>query len=136
MTVAKILILGLYQDIYLKVSHKQRKVIWGLMVIVVVILSLLPQGQTVIQVSITDKVVHFLAYFILTFIALLSSTQKHSLFMILAIQILIGVFVEVAQSFTPDRTPELLDVLANSLGVLFGALVYFLFRKIKSIAQK
>lgn len=115
----------------MKISHKQRKVIWGLMVIAVVVLSLLPQGQTAIQIPFTDKAVHFLTYFILTFIALLSSTQKHSLLMILAIQVLIGVFVEIAQSFTPDRTPELLDVLANSLGVLFGTLVYFLFRKVK-----
>ena len=43
--------------------------------------------------------------------------------------------MEVAQSFIPGRTPEFLDVIANSLGVMFGALVYFIFRKIKSIAQ-
>ena len=105
------------------------------MVLVVVISSLLPQDQISIQIPFTDKVVHLLTYFILTFIALLSSNQKHSLLTILAIQILIGVCVEVAQSFIPGSTPEFLDVLANSLGVLFGALVYFLFRKIKSIAQ-
>jgi len=119
----------------LKISHNQRKVIWGIMVLVVLVLSLLPQDQTVIQVPFTDKVDHFITYLFLTFIALISSTQKHSVLMILALQILIGVCVEFAQSFTPDRTPELLDVLANSLGVLVGALVYFLFRKIKSITQ-
>lgn len=119
----------------LKISHNQRKVIWGIMVLVVVVLSLLPQDQTVIQVPFTDKVAHFITYMFLTFIALISSTQKHSVLMILALQILIGVCVEFAQSFTPDRTPELLDVLANSLGVLVGALLYFLFRKIKSITQ-
>jgi VanZ family protein len=53
----------------------------------------------------------------------------------LAIQILVGICLEVTQAFIPGRTPEFLDVLANSLGVLFGALVYFLFRKIKPIAQ-
>lgn len=102
---------------------------------VVVVLSLLPQDQVSIQVPMTDKAAHFLTYFILTIIALLSSNQKHSLLMILTIQILIGVCLEVAQSFIPGRTPEFLDVLANSLGVLFGALAHFLFRKIKPIAQ-
>jgi VanZ family protein len=121
----------------LKISHTLRKVFWGLLVLVVVVLSLLPipQDQTFIQIPFADKVVHFLTYFILTIIALISSTQKHSLLMILAIQILIGVCVEVAQSFIPGRTPEFLDVLANSLGVLFGALVYFPFWKIKSKTQ-
>ena len=119
----------------MKVSHTQRKLVWGLMVIAVVVSSLLPQHQIPIEIPFTDKVAHFITYMFLTFIALISSTQKHSVLMILALQILIGVFVEFAQSFTPDRTPELLDVLANSLGVLVGALVYFLFRKIKSITQ-
>lgn len=119
----------------MKISHYQRKIIWGLLVLVVVVSSLLPQEQIPIQMPVTDKVLHFLTYFVLAFIALLSSKQKHSLLTILAIQILIGVFVEVAQSFIPGRTPEFLDILANSFGVMFGALVYFLFRKIKSIAQ-
>ncbi|MBT7605496.1 MAG: VanZ family protein [Kordiimonadaceae bacterium] len=117
------------------ISHNKRKVIWGLMVLVVVILSLLPQDQISTQLSFNDKVAHFLIYFILTFIALLSSTKKHSLLSILAIQILIGICLEVAQSFIPGRFPEFLDVIANSLGVLVGALVYFIFQKIKSIAQ-
>ena len=100
-----------------------------------VILSLLPQDQTAIQVPFTDKVAHFVTYLILSFVALLSSKQKHSLFTILAVQILIGVCVEGAQSLTPDRTPEFLDIVANSSGVLFGALIYFLFRKIKPKSQ-
>jgi VanZ family protein len=119
----------------LEISHKKRKVIWGLMVLVVVILSLLPQDQISIQQPFNDKVAHFLTYLMLTFIALLSSNQKHSLLSILAIQILIGVCMEIAQSFIPGRTPEFLDIIANSSGVLVGALVYFLFRKIKLIAQ-
>ena len=117
------------------ISHNKRKAIWGLMVLVVVILSLLPQDQISTQLSFNDKVAHFFTYFTLTFIALLSSNQKHSLLSILAIQILVGICLEVTQAFIPGRTPEFLDVLANSLGVLFGALVYFLFRKIKPIAQ-
>ena len=105
------------------------------MVLVIVILSLLPQGQISIQPLFNDKLAHFITYFILTFVALLSSNQKHSLLSILVIQILIGICLEVAQSFIPGRTPEFLDVLANSFGVMFGAIVYFLFRKIKSIAK-
>lgn len=105
------------------------------MVIVVVALSLLPQNDIPVEIPVTDKVAHFLTYLILTFVALLSSRQKHSVLTILALQILIGVFVEVAQSFVPGRTPELLDILANSLGVLLGAFLYFIFRKIKPKTQ-
>lgn len=105
------------------------------MVIVVVILSLLPSDQIPVAVPFSDKAAHLFTYFILTFVALLASNQKHSVLTILALQILIGVGVEGAQSFIPGRTPELLDVLANSIGVMFGALLYFLFRKIKPKTQ-
>ena len=115
----------------MKISHTQRKVVWGLLVFIVVGLSLLPQGQVSVQVPITDKVAHFSAYFILAFVALLSSSQKHSYLAILAVQISIGVFVEVAQVFVPGRTPEFLDFVANCSGVLCGALAYHLFRKLK-----
>lgn len=119
----------------METSHTQRKTIWGLMVIAVVVASLLPQEQIPVKITFSDKIVHFLSYFILSFFALLSSRQKHSLLSILALQVLIGIGVEVAQSFVPGRTPELLDILANSLGVILGALVYFLYRKIKPIDQ-
>jgi hypothetical protein len=31
-----------------------------------------------------------------------------------------GVFIEIAQSFTPDRDPSLADVLADAVGIAIG----------------
>ncbi|MCC3860064.1 VanZ family protein [Pseudemcibacter aquimaris] len=120
----------------MKISHNKRKAVWGLMVLVVVVLSLLPQDNIPVKMPFTDKTAHFVTYAILSFFALLSSRQKHSLFAILAVQIFIGTFLEGAQSFVPGRMPEFLDIVANSLGVLLGAIAYFIFRKIKPIEQK
>lgn len=105
------------------------------MVIAVMGASLIPSDQIPVAVPFSDKAAHLFSYFILTFVALLSSNQNHSVLTILAVQFLIGVGVEIAQSFIPGRSPELLDVLANSLGVMIGVLVYFLFRKIKPKTQ-
>jgi VanZ family protein len=34
--------------------------------------------------------------------------------------VLFGVLIELLQGLTPDRLPDLLDALANSIGVLIG----------------
>lgn len=72
----------------------------------------------------SDKVKHTLAYSILSFFWLLSchlgKINVKKLHLILII-IIYGVIIEVLQSsLTTYRTGDLLDILANSLGVLLG----------------
>jgi len=115
----------------LNINPFQRKIFWGGLVLGVLVVSLLPQTQVFIETPFSDKIDHFLAYFILSFVALLASTEKHSVFMILIAHILLGIGIEVAQSFVPGRYMEVLDGVANTIGVGFGAVLYFVFRKVK-----
>lgn len=63
-----------------------------------------------------DKVAHFAAHSILSFLFLLNWNKLNLAF----IQSLcIGVGIEVAQYFVPSRSFDVLDMLANSLGALF-----------------
>jgi VanZ family protein len=41
-----------------------------------------------------------------------------------------AVFIEVSQSFTPNRSAELLDIVADVIGITIGLLLYPLFLKV------
>ena len=115
----------------MRIIKIQQKFFWFVLVLVVIFLSLLPQDRIFVETPFSDKADHFIAYFGLIFVALLSSAHKRPIWMILLGHIILGIGIEYVQSFVPGRYPEFLDVIANSLGVLGGALVYFLFRKLK-----
>ena len=89
----------------------------------------------------TDKVVHFIMYFVL-YLVLWSawsrfnetkvSMKVQGVFALLCV--LIGVFMEFFQEwFTSSRQGSIMDALANSLGVLMALL---LFNWLKKFSQK
>ncbi|MGB0466902.1 MAG: VanZ family protein [Pontibacterium sp.] len=84
---------------------------------IVTYLSLLPAIE-VQGPEISDKVLHFLAYFGTSTMAYLGfprATWRLALFIILW-----GIGIELVQWQLPTRTFELLDMVANSLGGLAG----------------
>lgn len=65
-----------------------------------------------------DKIVHLAGYAVLTFWwAQLILVRRWKLAVAV---VLLGVVIELLQGLTPDRKPDILDVLANSAGVLTG----------------
>ncbi|WP_297696369.1 VanZ family protein [uncultured Eudoraea sp.] len=84
-----------------------------------------------------DKVVHFIFYFIASFLGVLLIRERtkgrlnlyRAVIISLLIVIIYGTLIEVIQNtFTLNRSGELYDVLANSLGAFFGAgLIIILF---------
>jgi VanZ family protein len=46
-----------------------------------------------------------------------------------------GGFIELLQSFTPDRTPEAIDLLADWVGLLLGAGLAFLLERLRPAGQ-
>lgn len=95
------------------------RVLGWLLVLVTVWFSLTPRPP-MLNVDNGDKVGHFLAYAGLMFwwAALARRRWRAALFLLL-----LGLAMEIAQGFTPNREPSLLDMLANSLGVAGGLLV-------------
>ena len=82
--------------------------------------------------SFTDKILHFGAYVLLTFLwgrYLMLLKPTYSLKKVLSIVsiflILYGIIVEVLQTeLTKNRVGEIEDVVANVVGIIFGAIVF------------
>ncbi|MEY8849814.1 VanZ family protein [Psychroserpens sp. XS_ASV72] len=72
--------------------------------------------------SFDDKIYHFLAYAILTFLIfnfLRSTSLKAPLFSAALVSVVYGIIIEVLQSVLTDfRTPDYLDVIANTIGTV------------------
>ncbi|MDV7186232.1 VanZ family protein [Lutibacter sp. TH_r2] len=100
-----------------------------LLTILITIGSLITVTNVVqIKVSNSDKIIHLLAYFILTFNWLLVFKQhlnvtKKIIFVGLAV-IIYGIIIEGLQGLTTYRESDSIDILANSIGVV-AALMFF-----------
>ncbi len=89
---------------------------------VVTVLALIP-AQAVPVSSGWDKIDHWLAFFVLS--ALADRAYPKQLFWrrIALGLFAYGVAIELAQSLTPDRQAELMDLVADSIGIAIYALL-------------
>ena len=85
--------------------------------------SLLRVPDIDISISHTDKVVHFLMYFILVgwFVQLYPKPDKRIQILIGAI--LLGMLIEYLQGMTSYRSFDIIDEIANSIGALSAFLL-------------
>ncbi|MEM7336598.1 MAG: VanZ family protein [Chloroflexota bacterium] len=95
--------------------------------IVIILLSLLPT-EPEIKVVGWDKIGHFSAYLVMSLLGLLTFSSKNGRISILVVIISLGFILEWLQGFVPGRDTSLIDGLANSLGVLLGTALFFLFQ--------
>lgn len=94
-------------------------------VLMITYFSLTPIKHEVSE-SMWDKASHFIAYFILFVVA----KKVHTKFNNLTCAIICCIYafgIECIQYFIPYRDFEVLDMIANSLGVFLGVIVYTLF---------
>ena len=91
------------------------------------ILSLLPP-RSGMELPTNDKVGHFVAYTVLTVNAGLL-VERRKWIVLFATCILYGMLLELLQGLVPGRQVSVLDVLANSTGVLIGWLILQGFKK-------
>lgn len=103
--------------------------------IIILVLTLIP-GKAIPEVNIIgiDKVVHFIIFGIQMFLTLLP--QRHSgpisnRTMVLSVVgcISFGIMIELLQHFVPGRSTSIYDVIANTIGVALGYLLFLVFRK-------
>jgi len=112
---------------------------WNVLILIFCLINLSNINEVQkIRIPNLDKVVHFIFYTTSSFLwswALLNkkaSTFKLNLTLIVFGLILFGLMVEFLQDILPtQRSFEWLDVLCNSLGVLFGTTVYLIYTKFK-----
>ncbi|CAM1345872.1 VanZ family protein [Tenacibaculum crassostreae] len=102
----------------------------------IAIISLIKLGKAPIQINNIDKVEHALAYFILTFVWLVALRRtKISKLLIVFCCFLYGIIIEALQvTITSYRSGEILDVIANTTGILIAFIIYnSFFKKNKAI---
>ena len=105
----------------LRARHRRGlKSLWAAGTLIILILSLLPKDMIIPAAPFSDKIAHFLAYGAVTLVgAMAASTLKRRVYLGLAM-LALGILLEFAQAFVPGRTPEMLDGVANMLGVFAG----------------
>ncbi len=111
--------------------------LWGVLIGCVVIGSLLPAASPVMvavgRLQINDKVQHFCAYLSLSSLPVIGFRDRRRGIVAGLSMFLLGVLLEGGQHFSPGRSVELGDVLANGAGVSCGALLGLPFRTLIAI---
>ena len=78
-----------------------------------------------------DKLNHAGAFAVLTLVASFAFPRsRHSLWLVLAGLLCYGAAIEVAQSFTPTRSAEWGDLLADLIGMAAGAMLAMLIDRV------
>jgi VanZ family protein len=113
----------------------QDAVLWtlaSLALVALVGLSLVPDPPTG-GTGLSDKVLHGIGYAVVTFLLLLAAVWApwggrkplpKAWWAVAAAVVSLGAGIELMQSLVPNRTPELLDVVANVVGVVTGTSVW------------
>ena len=95
-----------------------------IIIVIIIVLSLIPDPGKITPFSASDKLMHFLAYaFSMLWFGFCFRREK--LFLIGGGLIFLGIVLEVAQGQTGYRTMSLYDIFANCLGVFTGLLLSF-----------
>ena len=85
--------------------------------------------------SFDDKIYHFLAYAVLTFLLfnfIRTTTVKNKVLLSVGIAVIYGIIIEILQSTVTDfRTPDYFDVIANTTGAVFMVFVLRFKKKLK-----
>jgi len=84
--------------------------------------AVLPQDAAPKLGSLSDKSTHFIAFAVLTL--LFRFSYRLTWFRTLLILCIYAGFIEVSQFFTPDRCAEVLDIVADIIGIGIGFLFY------------
>lgn len=90
--------------------------------LLITLLALIPVQQSDQHFLYSDKILHFLSFFILLFLFDRSFEKPITLATLLAL-FGYGILIELAQALIETRSSEIFDLIANA----FGLLVYFFF---------
>lgn len=121
------------QKIPLPKNQNQWQKLFLLYIIVISIISLTPADSSELPITNMDKVGHFLAYLLMAVLALISFKNRNSRITAVILTFIIGFLLEWGQSFVPGRDASLADGITNMLGLLTGSLLFWFYKRRKSI---
>jgi VanZ family protein len=94
--------------------------LWGALWLWVAYMSLTPVQ---LPPGVSDKSLHFTGYALMSAGAVGFCHEPRRLGLLALLAAAVGGALEIAQAFTPDRSPELLDFAADSAGAALGWLL-------------
>jgi VanZ family protein len=104
------------------------RILWCGWLLVVLVGTLLPANSAPLhelgRLALSDKTEHFIAYFGLAApLPFLGQWRPRKMLLWCAGLIAFGFGLEVAQAFAPGRSPDVWDGVADSIGVVCGAML-------------
>jgi len=112
---------------YANKNHHAVKVLFWIALFSSYILAMLPQDKVPELTPFGDKSNHFLAFAVLTILLLHAYHIRYRF--TFAWMLFYGIFIEISQLFTVNRCSELLDVLADTIGIVIGIVLYKIIEK-------
>ncbi|MEA3492588.1 MAG: VanZ family protein [Campylobacterota bacterium] len=109
-------------------NRKSVKTLFWIALVGSYILAVMPHDSVPKLTPFNDKGNHFIAFSILTILILHAYRIKY--FWASALMLFYGIFIETSQLFAVNRSGELLDVLADTIGIFGGVIIYFVTRKV------
>ena len=110
---------------------------WAVLICCVIVGELLPAASPVMmaigRLHIWDKLQHFGAYLALSILPVIGFRDRRRGILAGLSMFVLGVLLEGGQHFSPGRSVELGDVIANGIGVSCGALLGLPFRTLIAI---
>ena len=108
---------------YSTTTRRWLRFLWLAALLTVMVGSLLPASslpmRALAHFGISDKLLHFGAYAVLAFLPALHERRLELVAAILAV-IAMGALLEFAQLYSPGRSFEIADMVANAAGALCG----------------
>jgi VanZ family protein len=98
------------------------RILFLLAAAVVTVLSLLPQHDLP-KVGVSDKIEHLLSYFVLAILGSFAVRERRSLLYLFVLLCVMGGVIELLQAFSPGRSPDLIDAIADGVGAAAGVLI-------------
>ncbi|HET8860764.1 VanZ family protein [Marivirga sp.] len=85
-----------------------------------------------------DKIAHFSVFAILSFLLILGFSKQYTFLFVrynavilsISISFMYGLTIELVQTLIPERGLELSDIIANTVGVFAGWIVFYLIYKL------
>ncbi len=108
------------------------RIAWLICLVAVIVGSLLPAESAPMRaldkLAINDKVQHLLAYALLAFLPAIHE-RRRTVALLIFLAPTLGVFLEYGQLYSPGRSFDVRDMLANAAGVGIGAAIGLALRR-------
>jgi VanZ family protein len=98
------------------------RILFFLAAAAITVLSLLPQHYLP-KVGVSDKIEHLLSYFVLAILGSFAVRERRSLLYLFVLLCVMGGVIELLQAFSPGRSPDIVDAVADGAGAAAGVLI-------------